>query len=314
MRTRRLGQSELALTTVGLGTWAIGGPWQYGWGDQDDADSIRTILAAVETGINWIDTAPIYGCGHAESIVGQALRELSDKPLVATKCGLAWNAKREKINRLDRAAIITECEDSLRRLGVDVIDLYQLHWPVPDAQVEEAWEAMAALVDQGKVRFLGACNFTVEQLERIAAIVPAVSLQPPYSMLARGIEARQLPYCRENGMGILAYSPMQKGLLTGKFTREHMQTLAADDHRRQDRSFMGDAFERNLAMVEALKPIAARNGKTPAQLAIAWVLRDAAVTAAIVGARRPEQIDETAAAADWDLSEDDIQQIETILT
>ena len=314
MRTRRLGQSELALTTVGLGTWAIGGPWQYGWGDQDDADSIRTILAALETGINWIDTAPIYGCGHAEYIVGQALRELSDKPLVATKCGLAWNAKREKINRLDHAAIITECEDSLRRLGVDVIDLYQLHWPVPDAQVEEAWEAMAALVDQGKVRFLGACNFTVEQLQRVAAIVPAVSLQPPYSMLARGIETSQLPYCRENGMGILAYSPMQKGLLTGKFTREHMQTLAADDHRRQDRSFRGDAFERNLAIVEALKPVAARNGKTLAQLAIAWVLRDAAVTAAIVGARRPEQIDETAAAADWDLSEDDIQQIETILS
>ena len=313
MRTRRLGQSDLELTVIGLGTWAIGGPWQFGWGPQDDADSVRTIFAALEAGINWIDTAPIYGCGHSEYMVGQALRELGEKPLVATKCGLAWNDRREKVNCLRADAIMAECEASLRRLGVEVIDLYQMHWPVPDEQVEEAWAAMAKLITQGKVRFIGACNFTVAQMLRVAAIHPPVSLQPPYSMLRGDIEAGQLPYCREHGMGILAYSPMQKGLLTGKFTRQHLQTLAADDHRLQDGNFVGARFEKNRAMIEALKPIAARNGKTLAQLAIAWTLRDETVTAAIAGARQPKQIEETAAAGDWLLSEDDIEEIEAIL-
>ena len=314
MRTRKLGQSDLQLSVVGLGTWAIGGPWQFGWGPQDDADSMRTILTALEAGINWVDTAPIYGCGHSEYIVGQALREISDKPLVATKCGLGWNERLEKLNCLRGDAIIAECEDSLRRLGVEVIDLYQMHWPVPDEQVEEAWAAMAQLVSQGKVRFIGACNFSVEQLQRVAAIHPPVSLQPPYSMLRRDIEAGQLPYCRDNGMGILAYSPMQKGLLTGKFTREHLRTLATDDHRLKDGNFVGAAFEKNLSIVEALKPIAARNGKTLAQLAIAWTLRDETVTAAIAGARKPKQIEETAQAGDWILSDDDITEIEAILS
>ncbi len=313
MRTRRLGHTDLELTVIGLGTWAIGGPWQFGWGPQDDADSIRTIFAAMDAGINWIDTAPIYGCGHSEYIAGQALRELSEKPLLATKCGLAWNDQKQKVNCLDGPAIIAECEDSLRRLGVEVIDLYQMHWPVPDAKVEEAWEAMATLVGQGKVRHIGVCNFSVEQLQRVSAICPPASLQPPYSMLARGIETAQQPYCEENNVGIVAYSPMQKGLLTGKFTKEHVQTLAADDHRLRDRNFMGGKFEQNLEIVEALKPIAARNGKTLAQLAIAWTLRNEAVTAAIVGARRPGQIEETAAAGDWVLNDDDITEIETVL-
>ncbi len=313
MRTRRLGQTDLELTVIGLGTWAIGGPWQYGWGEQDDADSIRTILAAVDAGINWIDTAPIYGCGHSEFIVGTALREISEKPIIATKCGLGWNDKREKINCLDHDAIIAECEASLRRLGVEVIDLYQMHWPVPDAQVEEAWEAMAKLVEQGKVRYIGGCNFTVEQLQRVSTIARCDSLQPPYSMLSRGIEDNQMPYCRENGIGIVAYSPMQKGLLTGKFTKAYLQTLAADDHRLKDRNFMGGRFEQNLKIIDALKPIAARNGKTPGQLAIAWTLRNEAMTAAIVGARKQQQIEETAAAGDWVLSDDDIAEIEAIL-
>lgn len=313
MRTRRLGHTELDLTVIGLGTWAIGGSWQFGWGPQDDADSIRTILAALDAGINWIDTAPIYGCGHSETIVGKALRETSDAPIVATKCGLAWNQQRQKINCLDHDAIIAECEDSLRRLGVETIDLYQMHWPVPDGQVEEAWEAMARLVQQGKVRYIGACNFTVEQLQRATAIAKPASLQPPYSMLSRGIENAQLPYCSENEIGIVAYSPMQKGLLTGKFTREYMKTLAADDHRLKDRNFIGAKFEQNMQIVEALKPIAARNGKTPAQLAIAWTLRHDAITAAIVGARKQRQIEETAAAGDWVLKPDDIAEIEAIL-
>lgn len=313
MRTRQLGNTDLELTVIGLGTWAIGGSWQFGWGPQDDADSIRTILAAVDSGINWIDTAPIYGCGHSEYIIGLALRELSNKPLVATKCGLLWNDKREKYNCLDHDSIIRECEDSLQRLGVEVIDLYQMHWAVPDGQLEEGWEAMAELVRQGKVRYIGASNFTVEQLKRIAAIQPPASLQPPYSMLTRGIETSQLPYCRENNIGVLAYSPMQKGLLTGKFTKAHLQTLAADDHRLKDRNFMGTRFDQNMAIVEALKTIAERHGKTAAQLAIAWVLRKQEVTAAIVGARKQKQIEETVQAGDWVLNEETINEIEAVL-
>lgn len=313
MRTRKLGTTDLELTVIGLGTWAIGGPWQYGWGEQDDADSIRTILTAVDAGINWIDTAPIYGCGHSEFIVGLALRELREKPLVATKCGLVWNDKREKIDCLDYDSIIAECEASLKRLDVDVIDLYQMHWPHPNEQIEEAWEAMATLVRQGKVRYIGTSNFTAEQLKRVATIHPVASLQPPYSMLRRDIEADLIPYCGENHIGIVCYSPMQKGLLTGKFSKEHIKSLAPDDHRRNDPDFSGEKFEKNLAMVDKLKAVARRNGKTAAQLAIAWVLRKEAVTAAIVGARKQSQIEETVQAGDWALDDDTISEIETIL-
>jgi len=314
MRTRQLGNTDLHLTVIGLGTWAIGGPWQFGWGAQDDADSIRTILAAIDAGINWIDTAPIYGCGHSEQIVGKALRETSEKPLIATKCSLQWNDHREKFSCLDRESIIAECEASLKRLGVEVIDLYQMHWPQPEAQLEEGWQAMATLVQQGKVRYIGVSNFSSAQLDRIAAIHPPASLQPPYSLLRRDIEADLLPYCGERSIGIVAYSPMQKGLLTGKFSAEHMKTLAPDDHRQNDPMFHGAAFEKNLAIVEMLKPIAERHGKTVAQLAIAWVLRKDEVTAAIVGARKQKQIEETVQAGDWVLDEEDIKEIETILS
>lgn len=313
MQTRQLGNSDLQLTVIGLGTWAIGGPWQYGWGEQDDADSIRTILAAVDAGINWIDTAPIYGCGHSEFVVGLALREMNERPLVATKCGLFWNEKREKINCLNGGSIIKECEDSLTRLGVEVIDLYQLHWPIPDEQLEEAWEAMAKLVQQGKVRYLGGSNFTVEQLQRAAAIHPVTGSQPPYSMLRRDIEKDLLPYCGRNKIGVVCYSPMQKGLLTGKFSKEHLATLAPDDHRLHDGNFIGAKFEQNLTVVEKLKAIAERHGRTVAQLAIAWVLRKEEVTAAIVGARKQKQIEETVQAGDWLLDDGDIAEIETIL-
>ena len=313
MRTRRLGQSDLDLTVIGLGTWAIGGPWQFGWGAQDDADSIRTILKALDTGINWIDTAPIYGCGHSEYIVGLALRETSDRPFVATKCGLVWNDKRQKINCLDYDSIIQECEDSLIRLGVEVIDLYQLHWPVPDEKIEEAWSAMAKLIEQGKVRHLGGSNFNLDQLNRVSNMHPVSSMQNPYSMLRREIEDEVIPHCGNNNVGMLAYSPMGKGLLTGKFSSSHLETLSPDDHRLNDALFTGQAFEKNLAIVDALKPIAARHDKTLAQLAVAWVLRNDAVTAAIVGARKEKQIEETVGAGDWVLGEDDIAEIETIL-
>ncbi len=314
MRTRQLGKFDVRLTTLGLGTWAFGGPWQYGWGAQDDDESLRTILAAVEAGVNWIDTAPIYGCGHSESIVGRAVRGMTAKPLIATKCGLLWNEKRQKVNCLDFDSIIRECEDSLRRLGVETIDLYQMHWPQPDAQIEEAWEAMARLVEQGKVRYLGVSNATVQQIGRLQKVWPVSAVQPPYSMLRRDIEKDLLPYCKQHRIGVVCYSPMQKGLLTGKFTKEFISTLAADDHRRNDPMFNGAAFERYAKIVEALRPVAQRSGKTLSQLAIAWTLRKEEVTAAIVGARKPKQIQETVAAGDWTLNTDDISDIERILT
>jgi aryl-alcohol dehydrogenase-like predicted oxidoreductase len=303
----------LELTVIGLGTWAIGGPWQFGWGPQDDDASVRTIRAALEAGVNWIDTAPIYGCGHSETVVGQAMKGLSPRPLIATKCGLLWNEKRQKVNCLDYDSIIAECEASLKRLGVETIDLYQMHWPQPDGQIEEAWEAMARCVEQGKVRCLGASNVTVEQVRRLQKVWPVTAVQPPYSMLRRDIESDLLPFCKADEIGVVCYSPMQKGLLTGKFTKEYMQTLAPDDHRRQDPNFTGAAFERNLKLIDALRPIAQRSGKTLSQLAIAWTLRNDQVTSAIVGARKPEQIKETVAAGDWVLSETDVKEIESIL-
>lgn len=313
MQTRKLGNSGLELTTIGLGTWAIGGPWQYGWGAQNDADSMRTIIAAVENGINWIDTAPIYGCGHAEEVVGSALRQMRKRPLIATKCGLLWNAQREKINCLSAASIVRECENSLRRLGIESIDLYQMHWPVPDEQIEEAWNAMAQCVKDGKARHLGVSNANVGQIKRLAAIHPVAATQPPYSILRREIEQDLLAYCAVHGIGVVCYSPMQKGLLTGKFTRAYLQTLASDDHRRRDPNFQGEIFERNLQLVSALQAIAQRRGQTVAQLAIAWVLRRSEVTAAIVGARQPEQILATLPAGEWVLEAGDLAAVDQIL-
>jgi aryl-alcohol dehydrogenase-like predicted oxidoreductase len=313
MQKRRLGNTDLEFTTVGLGTWAMGGPWQYGWGPQDDDEAIGAILAALETGINWIDTAPAYGLGHSEELIRQALEQTGEKPLIATKCGILWNEKREKVTCLKRQSIRDECHASLERLGIDVIDLYQMHWPDPDEDVEEAWEEMARLLDEGKVRYLGVSNFTIEQIERVQKIYPAVSLQPPYSMLHREVEDELLDYCAQNEMGVIAYSPIQRGLLTGKFDRARLEALAPDDHRRKSPDFLEPQFSATLELVEDLKKIAGRNGRTCAELAISWVLRRPEVTAAIVGARSPQQIIETAPAADWDLSEKDIDQIERLL-
>jgi len=313
MKVKILGQTELELTVIGLGTWAIGGPWEVGWGPQDDNESVSTILAAVEGGINWIDTAAIYGLGHSEEVVGRAIKELGERPIIATKCGLVWDRQGRKTNCLKKDSIMRECEASLKRLGIDVIDLYQVHWPEPDEQVEEAWEAMSRLAETGKVRYTGASNFGVSQLERVRRINPVASLQLPYSLIRRDVEDELLGYCADNNIGVVAYSPMQKGLLTGKFSAERMANLAPDDHRCRDRNFLEPKLSANLRLVEGLRPIAQRNGLTLAQLAIAWVLRRPEVTAAIVGARRPVQIAETIKAAEAVLQDEDLAEIEGLL-
>jgi aryl-alcohol dehydrogenase-like predicted oxidoreductase len=313
MKTRTLGWTDLQLTTVGLGTWAIGGgDWEFSWGPQDDKNSIKAIHRAVELGINWIDTAAVYGLGHSEEMVGRAIKGLTKRPLIATKCGLCWNEKREIINRLKRKSIRAEAEASLKRLGVDVIDLYQIHWPNPDEDIEEAWIEMGKLVKEGKIRFAGVSNFSVNQLKRIQPIHRVASLQPPYSMLNRGVEDGLLQYCAEQKIGVIVYSPMQKGLLTGKMTRERIKEFPQDDHRRRDPQFSDPLLTANLDLVEGLRQIAKRHGRSVAELAIAWVLRPE-VTAAIVGARKPSQIEETAPAGDWTLSKEDIAEIEKLL-
>jgi len=313
MQSRQLGSTDLKLTTVGLGTWAIGGPWQFGWGPQDDNEAIAAILAGLDAGINWIDTAPIYGLGHSEELVAKALRQTKHKPYIATKCGLLWNEKREKVPCLDRKSIREECHASLKRLGVEVIDLYQMHWPEPEEDIEQAWEEMAELADQGKVRYIGVSNFNMEQIERIRMIYEVASLQPPYSMLHREVEDGLLQYCAEHHVGVIVYSPMQRGLLTGRFSQQRLESLPLDDHRRRNPDFQEPNFSATLELVEHLRKIADRNGRTCAQLAISWVLRRSEVTAAIVGARRPEQIIETAPASDWTLDSKDIAEIEKML-
>jgi len=314
MRKRKLGWTDLELTVIGFGSWALGGGgWESGWGPQDDEESIAAIHRALDLGINWIDTAAVYGLGHSEEIIAKALRGMSEKPIIATKCGLVWNEKGEVFGCLKRDSIRKEVEDSLRRLEVEVIDLYQIHWPDPDPDIEEAWSTMADLVKEGKIRYAGVSNFNVGQMKRIEKIHPIASLQPPYSMIMRDIEKEILPYCAEKNMGVIVYSPMQKGLLTGKFTPERVKNLPPDDHRRSDPQFSEPLLSINLELVEKLKPIAEKHGRTLAQLAIAWVLRRPEVTAAIVGTRRPSQIEETFPAGDWELAAEDIEAIEKLL-
>jgi aryl-alcohol dehydrogenase-like predicted oxidoreductase len=314
MQTRKLGFTDLNLTTVGLGTWAIGGEWKWGWGPQDDAESLAAIRRALDLGINWIDTAPAYGLGHSEEIVGKAIAGRRDEVIVATKCSICWDESTgEPFNRLTAESVRREAEASLRRLNVDVIDLYQIHWPNPDEQIEEGWGVIADLIREGKVRYGGVSNFSVAQLKRVQPIHPVASLQPPYSMLRRETEDELLPYCAAHNIGVVVYSPMQAGLLTGKFTKERVANLADGDWRKKNGLFTEPQLSVNLTFVESLRPIAKRNSKSLAQLAIAWVLRRPEVTAAIVGARRPSQIEETAPAGDWTLSAEDIAEIEALL-
>jgi aryl-alcohol dehydrogenase-like predicted oxidoreductase len=316
MRERKLGSAGPEITVVGLGTWAIGGAgWQYAWGAQDDRDSIAAIHRAMELGISWIDTAAIYGLGHSEEVVGRALAGRRSKVMVATKCGRTWEAgSSEIVDRLSAASVRKELEASLRRLGTDYIDLYQVHWPRPEPQIEEGWGEIAKAVKEGKVRYAGVSNFSVEQLRRIQPIHPVTSLQPPYSMLRRETEKELLRFCGENGIGVIVYSPMQMGLLSGAFNRERVAHLATDDLRSRSPYFSEPALSRNLALVDKLKPIARRHDRSMAELAIAWVLRRPEVTAAIVGARRPEQVGETVGAADWELTKEEIAEIEALLS
>ncbi len=314
MRTRKLGWTDLELTTIGLGTWAIGGgDWDYGWGPQDDAQSIETIHRALDLGINWIDSAAVYGLGHAEEVIGKAIAGMSERPLLATKCSQIWDEQGNVHPNLQRESILAEAERSLQRLGVDVIDLYQIHWPDPEEGIEEGWRAIEELIDAGKIRYGGVSNFNVPQLERAQEIHRVASLQPPYSMLRREVEHEILPYCAAHEIGVIVYSPMQKGLLTGKVTRDWIEGLPESDHRTRDSRFQPPQLDPNLQLVEGLRAIAEAAGRTLPQLAIAWTLRRPEVTAAIVGARRPGQIEETAQAADWELSEAEIEAIDELL-
>lgn len=298
MQVQQLGKTNLRLTRVGFGSWAIGGDgWEYSWGPQDDADSIATLHKGLDLGINWIDTAPAYGLGRSEEVVGRAIKGRRDDVLIATKCGLEWDDAGNVRRNCHPDRIRQEVADSLRRLDVDVIDLYQIHWPDPAVPLADAWGTMADLVTEGKVRYIGVSNFDVPQMEAIQAIHPIASLQPPYSLLRRGIEAEILPYCHANNIGVIPYSPMLSGLLTGKFDPDR---LAPDDWRRRD--FTEQDFAQAVALTDALRPIAKDAGRTVAQLAVAWVNAQPGVTAAIVGARRPSQIEETVQAGKWMLT------------
>jgi len=316
MKTRKLGYSDLHLTPIGLGTWAMGGgDWKFGWGDQDDAASIASVHQALDAGVNWIDTAAIYGHGHAERVVGKAIQDRRDDVLIATKCGRVWEGESREIGKsLRRESVHREIDLSLQRLGIDCIDLYQIHWPEPDEEIEEGWGAVAELVEAGKIRYAGVSNFNMEQLKRIQPIHPVTSLQPPYSMLRREVEEEILPYCRENQIGIVAYSPMQAGLLTGRFSKERVQNLPANDWRKANPFFTSPQLEANLSIIEQLRPVAAQMEITLPQLALAWVLRRSEMTAAIAGARRPEQILETVKAGEIVIHDELLLKIEHMLS
>ena len=282
IETRKLGNSDLDITRIGFGAWAIGGgDWAMAWGPQDDEDSIAAIHRALELGLNWIDTAAVYGVGHSEEVVAKALKTTAHKPYVFTKCGMVWNEKKEITNSLK--SIREECEASLRRLNVDVIDLYQIHWPKPDEEVEAAWSTMADLQREGKVRWIGVSNFSVAQMERALKIAPITSLQPPYSMINRAVEAEILPFCAKNNIGVINYSPMHSGLLTGAMTKERVAAFPANDFRRNAKNYQEPHLTRNLAIADLLKKIAARHNVAAGVVAIAWTLHNPAVTAAIVG-------------------------------
>jgi aryl-alcohol dehydrogenase-like predicted oxidoreductase len=311
LATRQLGNTDLFITPVGFGAWAIGGDgWEFGWGEQDDKQSIAAIHRALSLGVNWIDTAAVYGMGHSEEVVAFALKTWPGRrPYVFTKCGLRWDEQGYVHRNLNADSIRRECEDSLRRLNVDVIDLYQIHWPTED--LEEGWGAMAQLQKEGKVRWIGVSNFDAAELARAQAIAPITSLQPPYSLVRREVEEETLPYCRANNIGVIVYSPMASGLLTGAMTRERAAKLPASDWRSRDIEFKDPKLSKNLALVERLRRVGQRYGRPPGQVAIAWTLRNAAVTGAIVGARNAKQVEGTVGAADLRLSRDDLAEIET---
>lgn len=313
METRQLGVSDLQITPVGLGTWALGGPnWEFGWGAQDDAESVATVHRAIDLGMNWIDTAAVYGLGRSEEVIGRALKGMSQRPYIFTKCSLVWDEQRKVGNSLKKASVKREAEASLRRLQIETIDLYQIHWPNPENEIEEGWEALAELQREGKVRHLGVSNFNVAQMKRVKKIAPITSLQPPYSLLDREIEREILPFTQRNHIGVIAYSPMASGLLTGKMTRERVAALPKDDWRKRNEWFTEPYLSRNLYLVETLREIGARHGRMAGEVAIAWTLRRPEVTGAIVGARRPEQLDSVIGAGAFRLTPEEIAEIDAV--
>jgi aryl-alcohol dehydrogenase-like predicted oxidoreductase len=312
MQTNQLGNSDLKITPIGVGAWAMGGSgWAFAWGPQDDGESIAAIRAALDKGVNWIDTAAVYGLGHSEEVVGKAVKGMAKPPYIFTKCERIWNERREIAKSLKADSIRREVEASLRRLQIERIDLYQIHWPEPDEQIEEGWSTLAQLKVEGKVRYIGVSNFNVPQLQRAQAIAPITSLQPPYSMISPEIEESILPYCGANNIGVIAYSPMKSGLLSGKMTRERVAALPEDDFRRRTPNYQEPLLSRNLELADLLRTIGQRHGRTTGEVAIAWVLRRPEVTAAIVGMRSAEQVDGVIGAAEFRLSAAEIAEIES---
>jgi aryl-alcohol dehydrogenase-like predicted oxidoreductase len=311
---RTLGNSDLQLTAIGFGAWAIGGGnWQFAWGSQDDNESIAAIRRALDQGINWIDTAAVYGLGHSEEMVGRAIKSAPNKPYIFTKCSLRWHEDRTIYHSLKAASLAEEVEGSLRRLGVEAIDLYQVHWPDPDSEIEEGWETLARLREQGKIRWIGVSNFSVDQMKRAQKIAPITSLQPPYSMLRRAVEAEILPYAQAGGIGVINYSPMLSGMLTGKMTAERIAAMPADDWRRNSAEFNEPLLSRNLRLVELLREIGSGHGVNPGVVAVAWTLHHPAITAAIVGGRSGSQVEEIVPALEFRLSQSEYEQIDTFL-
>ncbi len=302
MKLARLGNSDLELSRLGFGAWAIGGQWQYGWGSQDDELSIKTIHAALDTGINWIDTAPVYGLGHSEEVIGRAISGMQSKPYVFTKCCFRWDHTGDITPSLAAESVRQEVEASLQRLQLDVIDLYQIHWPQPLEQIEEGWETLAALKQEGKIRWIGVSNFSVEQIQLMEKIAPVSSLQPNYNLIHREVETDILPYCLKQGIGTIVYSPMASGLLSGKMTRERIHQLADDDWRRSNPDFQGPELDRNLAIAQRCLEVGNAVGGSAAEIAIAWTLQHPAVTGAICGLRNPEQVEGIKRASGFDLS------------
>jgi aryl-alcohol dehydrogenase-like predicted oxidoreductase len=322
MITRMLGQSDMQITRIGIGAWAIGGgKWEFGWGPQEDAESIAAIHSGLDAGMNWIDTAAAYGLGHSETIVGRATKGLHTRPYIFTKCSLVWDASGKIGHNLQADSIRREAEASLQRLGVDTIDLYQIHWPAwsghPESaspgSIEEAVGTMAKLKDEGKIRHIGVSNFDAQQMQRALQVAPIVSLQPPYSLLAPEVEGAILPYARQHDIGVIVYSPMASGLLSGAMTRERIAAFPADDWRRHNPNFQEPLLSRNLRLVETLRSVGKRHSATPGEVAIAWTLRNPAVTGAIVGVRSQQQVNGIAGAPEVRLGPDDMHQIEQVL-